>query len=60
VPIQKQREGTNEFPIQKWMIFCNAKEIKGLRGDVLQYIAQVIPPIDAGIAKKSRFWMETS
>jgi hypothetical protein len=35
VPIHKQKEGTNEFPIQKRMIFCKAKEIKGLRGDVL-------------------------
>ena len=58
--IQKQKEGTNEFPIQKRMFFCKTKEIKGLRGDVLKYIAQVIPRIDAGIAKKGRFWMETN
>ena len=60
VPIQKQKEGTNKFPIQKRMIFCKTKEIKGLRGDVLKYIAQVIPPIDAGIVKKGCLWMETN
>ena len=42
------------------MIFYKSKETKGLRGDVLYYIAQVIPPIDAGIAKKGRFRMETN
>ena len=35
-------------------------EIKGLRGGVLQYVAQVIPQIDAEIAEKGHFWMETS
>jgi len=33
--------------------FCKTKKIKGLRGDVLEYVAQVIPQIDAEIVKKS-------
>jgi len=36
------------------------KEIKGLRGDVLEYVAQGIPQIDAEIAEKGHLWMETS
>jgi len=35
------------------------KEIKELRGDVLEYVAQVIPQIDAEISQKGRFRMET-
>jgi hypothetical protein len=30
-----------------------------LRGGVLLYAAQAIPPIDAEIAKKGHFWKET-
>ena len=43
------------FPIQKCAIFCKLKEIKELRGDVLVYTAQAIPPIDAEIAGKGHF-----
>ena len=60
VPIHKLFSGTRQFPIQKRMIFSKFKEIKGLRGDVLKYIAQVILQIDAEIVKKGRLWMETS
>ena len=31
-----------------------------LRGGVLVYAAQAIPPIDAEIAEKGHLWMETS
>jgi hypothetical protein len=31
-----------------------------LRGDVHWYVAQAIPQIDAEIAEKGHFWMETS
>jgi hypothetical protein len=36
------------------------KKIKELRGGVLPYAAQKIPQIDAEIAEKGHFWMETS
>jgi hypothetical protein len=34
----------DEFPIQKCAIFRKFKEIKELRGGVLLYAAQAIPP----------------
>jgi len=34
-------------------------QIKGLRGGVHAYAAQAIPKIDAEIAEKGHFWMET-
>ena len=36
------------------------KEIKGLRGDVLEYVAQTRPPIDEEIGQRDHFRMETS
>ena len=39
---------------------CKVKEIKGLRGGVLNYGAQEIPQIDTEIVEKSLLWMETS
>jgi len=39
--------------------FYKIKEIKGLRGDVRQYAAQVIPQIDDEMVKNSHLWMET-
>jgi hypothetical protein len=53
-------KGTGKFPIQKCAIFCKFKEIKELRGGVLLYAAQAIPPIDAEIAEKGHLWTETS
>ena len=50
---------TNKFSVQKWAIFRKVKEIKGLREGVLMYAAQTIPQIDAEIAEKGHFWMET-
>jgi hypothetical protein len=47
------------FPIQKCNFLSKVKEIKGLRGGVLGYAAQVIPQIDAEIGQKGHFWMET-
>ena len=47
-------------PIQKWAIFYKIKEIKGLGGDVLSYVAQRIPPIDDEIVQKGHFWMDTN
>jgi len=40
------------FSIRKGGIFCKVKEIKGLRGGVLLYMAQAKPKIDVEIAKK--------
>jgi len=48
------------FPEHKRGIFRKLKEIKGLRGSVLEYAAQGIPQIDAEIAEKGRLWMETN
>ena len=40
--------------------FCPDKKIKGLCGDVLLYVAQTRPLIDAVRAKKDLFRMETT
>jgi hypothetical protein len=47
------------FPIQKRGFFRTGQEIKGLRGGVHQYAAQVSPQIDAARAEKDRSRMET-
>jgi hypothetical protein len=60
VPIRGFNKGTDQFPIQKCAIFCKFKEIKELRGGVLLYAAQAIPPIDAEIAEKGHLWTETN
>jgi hypothetical protein len=59
VPIRDLKKGIDKFPIQKCAIFCEFKEIKGLRGGVLLYAAQAMPPIDAEIAEKGHLWTET-
>ena len=59
VPFHGFIEGTGKFPIQKYAIFGKFKKIKGLRGGVLLYTAQAIPPIDAEIAGKGHLWTET-
>jgi hypothetical protein len=53
-------KGTDTFPIQKCAIFRKFKEIKELRGGILLYAAQAIPPIDAEIAEKGHLWTETN
>jgi len=53
-------KGTDMFPIQKCAIFRKFKEIKELRGGILLYAAQAIPPIDAEIAEKGHLWTENS
>ena len=53
-------KGTGKFPIQKCAIFRKFKEIKELRGGILLYAAQAIPPIDAEIAEKGHLWTETN
>jgi hypothetical protein len=53
-------KGTDKFPIQKCAIFRKFKEIKELRGGILLYAAQEIPPINAEIAGKGHLWTETS
>ena len=60
VPIRGFRKGTGRFPIQKCAIFRKFKEIKELRGGILLYAAQAIPPIDAEIAEKGHLWTDTS
>jgi hypothetical protein len=52
--------GHERFSIRKLGNFCPDKEIKGLRGGVLLYVAQARPMIDAARAKKDRFRMKTS
>jgi hypothetical protein len=59
VPIRGSIKGTDKFPIQKCAIFRKFKKIKELRGGVLVYAAQAIPPIDAEIAEKGHLWTET-
>jgi hypothetical protein len=59
VPIRGFIKGTDKFPIQKCAIFRKFKEIKELRGGILLYAAQAIPPIDAEIAEKGHLWTET-
>ena len=51
--------GMKQFPDHKWAIFRKVKEIKGLRGGILLYDAQGFPYVDAGIAEKGYFWMDT-
>ena len=41
--------------ISETRIFCPGQEIKGLRGGVHQYTAQVAPQIDAAKAEKDSF-----
>ena len=53
-------KNNNKFPIQNFAIFCKFKEIKKLRGGVLEYAAQAIPLIDAEIAEKGHLWTETN
>jgi hypothetical protein len=60
VPIGGFMKGTGKFPVQKCAIFRKFKEIKELRGGILLYAAQTIPPIDAEIAGKGHLWTETS
>ena len=59
MPIRAFMKGTDKFPIQKCAIFRKFKEIKELRGGILLYAAQAIPPIDAEIAEKGHLWTET-
>jgi len=52
--------GTMQFSYGERGIFRRGKKIKGLRGGVQWYAAQVSLKIDAAMAKKGRFRMETS
>ncbi len=45
--------------MQKLAIFRKVKEIKYLSGGVVLYAAQTNMQIDAEIAEKGHFWMET-
>ncbi len=47
------------FLIRKEGIFCPGKEIEGLRGGVLRYVAQAIAMIDTARAEKHPFRTET-
>jgi len=49
-----------KFSDWKRAVFRCGKEIKGLRGGVHRYAAQVSLQIDAATAEKSRFRMETN
>jgi hypothetical protein len=48
------------FPDRKEVIFRPGKEIKGLRGGILQHVAQAITQIDTARAEKHPFRMETT
>jgi hypothetical protein len=50
---------TKWFTDRKEGIFRPGKEIKGLRGGILQYVAQAITQIAAARAKKRPFRMKT-
>jgi hypothetical protein len=61
--------GAGEFPIQKWAIFRKVKskipdfergKSRNYAEAYMWYAAQVIPQIDAEIAEKGHFWLETS
>jgi len=51
--------GPAPFVTPKRGVFRKVKEIKDLRGGVLLYAAQANPQIDAEIAEKACFGMET-
>ncbi|MGO9416268.1 MAG: hypothetical protein ACLP51_14160 [Syntrophobacteraceae bacterium] len=55
---------TNSTPrevyVRKVGIFRTGKEIEGLRGGVLGYVAQASPKIDAARTEKDPFRMETN
>jgi hypothetical protein len=40
--------------------FASSRKSAALRGGILLYAAQAIPPIDAEIAEKGHLWTETS
>jgi len=48
-----------QFPDRKEGIFRPGKEIKGLRGGILTYVAQASPQIDTARAEKHPSRMET-
>jgi len=50
---------THKFSDWKRAVFRCGKEIKGLRGGVHRYAAQVSLQIDAATAEKNHFWMKT-
>ncbi len=49
-----------KFSDWKRAVFRCGKEIKGLRGGVHRYAAQVSLQIDVATAEKSRLWTETN
>ena len=51
---------TFKFSDWKRAIFRCGKEIKGLRRDVVLYVAQASPQIDTAMAEKGRFRMKTN
>jgi len=59
VSIRSLINDTDQFSIQKCAIFCKFKEIKELRGGILLYAAQAVPPMGAEIVEKGHLWTET-
>jgi hypothetical protein len=59
VSIRKHRMRNCRFPIRKAGILRPGQKIKGLRGGVRLYAAQVILMIDTARAKKHPFRTET-
>ena len=55
-----EKAGASNFPLQEYIISRKVKAYKGFRIGVQGYAAQTIPQIDAEIAEKCRFLMETS
>ena len=60
VSVRKLRMRNYWFPIRKGGILRSGQEIKGLRGGILLYAAQVIPQIDTARAEKNPFRTETT
>jgi hypothetical protein len=52
--------GTAKFPDWKCGFLFKIKKNKGLRGDVLEYVAQARPQFDTEIGQKDHFRMETT
>ena len=55
LPLPENSKNNSKFLFEKRAVFRELKEIKRLRGGVLQYAAQASVQIDAEIAEKGRF-----
>jgi hypothetical protein len=47
------------FQFRNVQFFARSRKSRNCAEEYTEYAAQVIPPIDAEIAEKGHFWMET-